>query len=210
MLLLLLLSQQLCLQLGVGHLRLSSIASKTAEELLLSLRSSAPHVQTARMPENVVSNQSLEMVLLLLSGSETDLRPTADSQPAPALEVRIVGLLLRETVRMRVKHVLVVLQLLDPISKELARIVRRTPTEVRQARGQSLRLRDRLQGVLTGGGRWVPSERNLLQGPGTHEILLLLSLGVNLLGIVAKQFAIAVLRWWPVDAELQLFIQMLR
>jgi len=211
-LLLLLLSQrELCLQLGVCHLWLSSITSKTAEELLLSLRTSAPHVQTARMPENVVSNQSLEMVLLL-PGGETDLRSTAaaDSQPVPALEVRVTGLLLCETVRMCVKHVLVVLQLLDPISKELARIVRRAPTEVRQARRQSLRLRDRLEGILTGGGRWVPSEWNLLQGSGTHEILLLLSLGVNLLGVVAKQFTVAVLRWRPVDAELQLFVQMLR
>ena len=131
-LLLLLLAQQLGLQLSVRQLRLSSITSKTAEELLLSLRSSAPHVQTAGMPKDVVSDQSLQMVLLL-SGSETDLRSTAAtySQPVPTLEVRVVGLLLRETVRMWVKHVLVVLQLLDPISKELARIVRGTSTEVR-------------------------------------------------------------------------------
>jgi len=210
LLLLLLLSQrELCLQLGVGHLWLRRISSKTAEELLLSLRTSAPRVQTAGMPEYTVSNQSLEMVLLL-SRSETNLRSAAaaDSQPVPALEVRIVGLLLRETVR--VKHILVVLQLLDPISKELARIVRRASTEVRQARRQSLRLRDRLKGILTRGGRWISSERNLLQGSGTHEILLLLSLRVNLLGVVAKQFTIAVLRWRPVDTELQLFLQMLR
>ena len=117
MLLLLLLSQrELSLQLRVAQLRLSSItpnASKTAEELLLSLRSPASHVQTARMAqsaEKVVSNQSLEVVLLL-PGTKTDLRSTAatDSQSVSTLEVGIVSLLLRETVRMCVKHVLMVL-----------------------------------------------------------------------------------------------------
>lgn len=119
LLLLLLLSQrELSLQLRVAQLRLSSItpnASKTAEELLLSLRSPASHVQTARMAqsaEKVVSNQSLEMVLLLLlPRTKTDLRSTAatDSQSVSTLEVGIVSLLLRETVRMCVKHVLMVL-----------------------------------------------------------------------------------------------------
>jgi hypothetical protein len=164
LLLLLLLSQrELSLQLSVAQLRLSSVtsnASKTAKELLLSLRTTAPHVQPT---EQVVSNQSLEMVLLR-SRTETDLRSTAttDSQSVSALVVGIVGLLLRDTIRMCVKHVLVVLQLLNPISKELARIVRRASTKVRQARGQSLWLRDRLEWILTGDGGWVPSERNLL------------------------------------------------
>ena len=63
---------------------------------------------------------------------------------------------------MCVKRVLMVLYLLHPVPKELARIVRRTPTEVRQARGQSLWLRDRLEWILTRDGRRVPSERNLL------------------------------------------------
>lgn len=87
--------------------------------------------------------------------------------------------------------------------------MRRTYAEVRQTRGQSLWLRDRLQWVLTGDGRRVPSERHLLQGPITHEVLLLLRLSVNLLWIAAKQFPIAMLRWGPVHAELQLFVQML-
>ena len=113
LLLLLLPQSELSLQLSVGQLRLSSIssnASKTAEELLLSLRSPAAHIQAA---EKVMSNQPLEVVLLLLllSRTETDLRSatTADSQSVSALEVGIVSLLLRETIRMRVKHVLVVL-----------------------------------------------------------------------------------------------------
>ena len=38
---------------------------------------------------------------------------------------------------------------------------------------------------------------------------MLLSLSVDLLGVVAKQF-IAVLRWGPADAKLQLLVQMLR
>ena len=87
--------------------------------------------------------------------------------------------------------------------------MRRTSTEVRQTRGQSLRLRDRLEWVLAGDRRRVPSERNLLQRSGTHEILLLLSLSVNLLGIVAKQFTITVLRRGPIDAKLQLLVQVL-
>ena len=99
--------------------------------------------------------------------------------------------------------------MLDPISKHLIRIVRRTYTEVRQTRGQSLWLRDRLQWILTGDGRRVPSERHLLQGSITHEILLLLSLSVNLLWVTAKQFPIAMLRRGPVHTKLQLFVQML-
>ena len=63
---------------------------------------------------------------------------------------------------MCVKRVLMVLQLLDSIPKELARIVRRTTAEVSQARGQSLLLRKRLKWVLTRDGRRIPSERNLL------------------------------------------------
>ena len=99
--------------------------------------------------------------------------------------------------------------MLDPISEELARIVWRAPTEVRQARRQSLWLRDRLEWILTGDGRRIPSERSLLQRSTAHEILLLLSLSVNLLRVIAKQFTITVLRRGPVDAELQLFVQVL-
>ena len=80
LLLLLLLSQrELSLQLSVGHLWLSSITSKTTKELLLSLRCSAPHVQTAGVPQpadKVVPDQSLQR-MLLLSRSETDLRSAA-------------------------------------------------------------------------------------------------------------------------------------
>ena len=48
-----------------------------------------------------------------------------------------------------------------------------------------------------------------MQGSTTHEILLLLSLSVNLLWITAKQLPVPMLRWRSVDAELQLFVQML-
>jgi len=103
---LLLLSQrELSLQLRVTQLPLSSItpnALKSAEELLLSLRTTAPHIQTTRMSQpvqKVVSNQSLQM-MLLLSWGETDLWPTTttDSQPVSALEVGITRLLLCEPV----------------------------------------------------------------------------------------------------------------
>ena len=74
---------------------------KTAEELLLSLRGAAPHIQTAGMAqpaEKVMPNQSLEMVLLLCR-TKTNLRSaTTDSQPVSTLEVGIIGLLLRETI----------------------------------------------------------------------------------------------------------------
>ena len=108
---LLLLSQrELCLQLGVTQLSLSSItphALKSAEELLLSLRAPIPHLQPAK---KVVPNQSLEM-MLLLPGTKTDLRPatTANSQSVSALEIGVIGLLLRESIWMCVKRVLVVL-----------------------------------------------------------------------------------------------------
>lgn len=94
---LLLLSQsKLSLQLRVTQLRLPSItpnALKSAEKLLLSWSCATPHVQTARMPtDEVVPDQSLEVVLLL-PGTEPDLRP------ARALEIGIIRLLLlRETV----------------------------------------------------------------------------------------------------------------
>lgn len=105
---LLLLSQrELSLQLRVTQLPLSSITPntlKSPKELLLSLRTTAPHVQTARMSQpvqKVVPNQSLQM-MLLLSGSQADLWPTTtaatDSQPVSALEVGIIRLLLREPV----------------------------------------------------------------------------------------------------------------
>jgi len=118
---LLLLPQRL--QLGVTQLRLPSVSSnalKTADELLLSLRGTAPHVQRPGMPtKKIMSSQPLEV--LLLPGNETDLRPAAtDTQPVSALEIRVIGLRLCETIRMRVKYVLMVLQLLDPVSKELA------------------------------------------------------------------------------------------
>jgi hypothetical protein len=63
---------------------------------------------------------------------------------------------------MRVKHILVVLQLLDPVSKELARIVWRAIAEVSQAVGKALWLWERLERILTGDGRRVPSEWDLL------------------------------------------------
>ena len=70
-------------------------------------------------------------------------------------------------------------------------------------------MRDRLKWVLTGDGRRVPSKRNLLYRSITDETLLLLRLGVNLLRITAKQFTIPVLWRGSVDAELQLFVQIL-
>jgi hypothetical protein len=155
---LLLLSQRL--QLRVTQLPLSSISSnalKSTNQLLLSLRDPAPNVQPSGMStENVVPNQPL--VMLLLPRSQTDLRPpTTDT-----LQVGIVRLRLRETVRMRVKYVLMVLQLLYPVSEELVRIVRRSIAEVRQPVGQSLCLRERLQWILARDRRWVSPEGYLL------------------------------------------------
>ena len=63
---------------------------------------------------------------------------------------------------MRVKRVLMVLYLLDPVSEELARVVRGAPTQVRQPRGQSLWLRDRLEWILARDWRGISSERDLL------------------------------------------------
>jgi hypothetical protein len=200
---LLLLSQQLCLQLRVTQLSLSSISSnalKSTDQLLLSLRDPAPNVQPSGMStENVVPNQPL--VMLLLPRSQTDLRPTTTD----TLQIGIVRLRLRETVRMRVKYVLMVLQLLYPVSEELVRIVRRSIAEVRQPVGQSLCLRERLQWILARDRRWVSPEGYLLW-PITQIIWLLLTLGVYLLCAIAINIA-SVLHRGPVGAEL--LVQML-